>query len=72
METYRCDIMGGDEVDKLLAVAIAAVLLEESAGRSIRPSDGRERGSKWSIDHRRISVGRRSILKTKSGRSVNR
>jgi len=72
MGIYRCDIMSGDEVDKLLAVAIAAVLIEESAGISIRPSEGRNRGSKWSIDHRRISVGRRSILKTKSSRSVNR
>ena len=65
-------MMSGDEVDKLLAIAIAAVLIEESAGLSIRPSEGRREGSKWSIDHRRISVGRRSILKTKSSRSVNR
>ena len=72
MGTYRCDMMSGDEVDKLLAIAIAAVLIEESAGLSIRPSEGRREGSNWSIDHRRISVGRRSILKTKSGRSVNR
>ena len=50
MGTYRCDMMSGDEVDKLLAIAIAAVLIEESAGLSIRPSEGRREGSKWSID----------------------
>jgi hypothetical protein len=72
METYRCDTMSEGEVDKLLAVAIVAVLIEESAGLSIRPSKGRDGGTKWSIDHRRVSVGRRSILKTKSGRSANR
>ena len=44
MGTYRCDMMSGDEVDKLLAIAIAAVLIEESAGLSIRPSEGRREG----------------------------
>ena len=72
MGTYRCDIVNENEVDNLVAIAIAAILIEENAGSSIRPSKGRKGGSKWSIDHRRISVGRRSILKTKSGRSVNR
>ena len=65
--------MSDDEIEmKLLAVAIAAVLLEEASGDSLEPSIGRGGGSKWSIDHRRMSVGKRSILGQKSRRSSNR
>ncbi len=57
---------------KLLVVAIAAVLLEEATGDSLEPSIGRGGGSQWSIDHRRMSVGMRSILGQKSRRSSKR
>tara|TARA_Y100000588_G_scaffold301581_1_gene323540 strand:+ start:3923 stop:4129 length:207 start_codon:yes stop_codon:yes gene_type:complete len=65
--------MSGDEGDmKLLAVAIAAVLLEGAAGDSIEPSIGRGGGSQWSIDHRRMSIGKRPLLGLKSRRSSKR
>ena len=73
METYRCDLMGAEETgQKMLAVAISAVLLEESIGFSIAPSVGRGVGNQWSISHRRISMGKSSLLKSRSGRSANR
>ena len=62
-----------EEVDKkILAVAIAAVLLEESVGDSIAPSIGRDGGSQWSIDHRRLSIGMTSQLVYKSRRGSMR
>ena len=65
--------MNNDESDeRLLAVAVAAVLLEELSGWAIGPSIGRASGSKWSIDHRRMAIGMTSLLGSKSRRSSRR
>ncbi len=65
--------MGNDEINKrLLAVAISAVLLESSSGESIEPSIGRESDSSWSIDHRRMAIGKTSQLESNSRRSTKR
>ncbi len=65
--------MSGDERElKLLAVAVAAVLLEDASGDSLEPSIGRDNGSRWSNDHRRMSIGKRSLLGLKSRRSSKR
>ncbi len=57
---------------KALIAAIVSVLLEESAGVSIIPSIGREKGRAWSIDHRRVSVGRKSVIQSRTERSTTR
>ena len=57
---------------ELLAVAVVAALFEEDAGSSIGPSIGRNRGKSWSEDHRRMALGKGTILKSKSERSSRR
>ncbi len=58
--------------EALLVVAIAAVLLEESGGSSIGPSAGRRVGTFWSNDHRRMSVGKTSLVGSRPNRSAKR
>ena len=42
-----------DRKDFLRRVAIAAGILHTSDGESLYPSNYRQRGKEWSIDHRR-------------------
>ncbi len=57
---------------KLKIVAIMAVILEESAGDHVKPSPQRSSGSEWSVDHRRVAIGRRNLFRSKSKRSSSR
>jgi hypothetical protein len=63
---------GDEQINRALIAAIVTVLQEESVGVSIIPSQGREKGKVWSIDHRRVSVGRRSVIQSRSERSTTR
>ena len=61
-----------DRTDFLRRVAIAAVILHTSDGESLYPSNYRQRGKEWSIDHRRTLIGRRNLFRSKSKRSTSR
>ena len=61
-----------ERVDFLRRVAIAAVILHISDGESLVPSNYRHRGKEWSIDHRRVLIGRRNLFRSKSKRSTSR
>ncbi len=37
--------------DRMLAAAIAAVILEEESGSSLQPAASRDQGKAWSRDH---------------------
>ncbi len=51
---------------------MVAVMLEESTGDYLQTSPQRDPGSEWSIDHRRVAIGRRSLSNFKSKRSSSR
>ncbi|MGY8644836.1 MAG: hypothetical protein ACKVIE_01860 [Candidatus Poseidoniales archaeon] len=61
-----------DRNDLLRRVAIAAVLLHLSSGDHLVPSNHRDRGGEWSIDHRRTLIGRRNLFRSNSKRSTSR
>ena len=44
------------EDEKLLAIAIVAVLSSISEGEIIASSSSRDRGDSWSMDHRRVLI----------------
>ena len=50
------------EDEKLLAIAIVAVLSSISEGEIIASSSSRDRGDSWSMDHRRVLIGRRNLF----------
>ena len=58
--------------DRLRAAAILAVLLEESEGKALQSSEGREGGADWSRDHRRSLIGRTNLLRARTRRSSTR
>lgn len=58
--------------NKLLAAAIFAVLTAEEEGRSLKTSTSREGGSAWSVDHRRMAIGGRTLFRERSKRSTSR
>ncbi|MAR42310.1 MAG: hypothetical protein CMA43_03890 [Euryarchaeota archaeon] len=60
------------EDEKLLAIAIVAVLSSISEGEIIASSSSRDRGDSWSMDHRRVLIGRRNLFRAKSRRSTTR
>lgn len=56
--------------DEILRVAaIAAVLAMVNSQGEDPGLAGRKRGSTWAQDHRRINMGRASLLRSKSERS---
>tara|TARA_Y100001970_G_scaffold111611_1_gene139282 strand:+ start:13784 stop:13981 length:198 start_codon:yes stop_codon:yes gene_type:complete len=57
---------------KLLAVAIVAVLSSIDEGDSISTSTSRRGGDSWSMDHRRVLIGRRNLFRARSRRSTTR
>ena len=57
---------------KLLAVAIAAVICSIDVGDVITPSTPRGKGDSWSMDHRRVLIGRRNLFRARSRRSTTR
>jgi len=61
-----------NEVDKIIVAAIAAILLTESDESVIKISPGREKGSAWSQDHIRISIGKTSLSNKRNQRSTLR
>ena len=61
-----------DESDKIIVAAIAAILLIDSDESVIKISPGRERGTAWSQDHTRISIGKTSLSKKRNQRSTLR
>jgi|TARA_B100001250_G_scaffold218704_2_gene187686 hypothetical protein len=60
-----------DEV-KLLAAAIMAVISEMEDGDAIVPSSSRGKGDAWSMDHRKVLIGRRNLFRARSRRSTTR
>ena len=64
--------MDSNRLLKLKVVAMMAVMLEESTGDYLRTSPQRSAGSEWSVDHRRVATGRRSLSYFKSKRSSSR
>ena len=64
--------MDNDRLLKLKVVAMVAVMLEESTGDYLQTSPQRDPGSEWSVDHRRVAIGRRSLSNFKSKRSSSR
>ena len=61
-----------DESDKIIVAAIAAILLIDSDESVIKISPGRERGTAWSQDHTRISIGKTRLSKKRNQRSTLR
>jgi len=61
-----------DKVDKIIVAAIAAILLTDSDESVIKISPGREKGSAWSQDHTRISIGKTSLSNKRNQRSTLR
>ena len=53
----------------LRAAAIFAVISSESGLNEISIGDFRNKGSIWVNEHRRIAVGKRSLMKSKIERS---
>ena len=64
--------MDSENLLKLKVVAMMAVILEESTGDYLQTSAQRSPGSEWSLDHRRVAIGRRSLSNFKSKRSSSR
>lgn len=61
-----------DKVDKIIVAVIAAILLTDSDESVIKISPGREKGSAWSQDHTRISIGKTSLSNKRNQRSTLR
>ena len=64
--------MDSEDLLKLKVVAMMAVIMEESTGDYLQASAQRSPGSEWSLDHRRVAIGRRSLSNFKSKRSSSR
>tara|TARA_B100001996_G_C18557675_1_gene553377 strand:+ start:394 stop:588 length:195 start_codon:yes stop_codon:yes gene_type:complete len=64
--------MKNDLEDKMVAAAIAAILLFDSDESIIKISSGRGKGSKWFQEHTRFSIGKTSLSSERSKRSVLR
>lgn len=62
----------GERDMRIIAAVISSVLIENMSGESIKPSLGRERGSSWSVSHRRMAVGKASLIKARAIRSAKR
>jgi len=58
--------------DRMLAAAIAAVILEEESGSSLQLAASRDKGKAWSRDHRRVLIGRRNLFRARTRRSTPR
>ena len=61
-----------DREAKLLAAAMAAVMLVDEEGEALGPSGQREVGDPWSRDHRRVLIGRRNLFRARTRRSTPR
>ena len=61
-----------DREAKLLAAAMAAVLLVTEKGEDVGPTGQRESGDPWSRDHRRVLIGRRNLFRARTRRSIPR
>ena len=57
---------------RIIAAVISLVMLENESGESIKPSLGRSGGSSWSISHRRMAIGKTSLLKSRTSRGTKR
>jgi len=57
---------------RVIAAVISSVILGSEYGESIRPSIGREEGISWSVSHRRMALGKISLLKARTVRSTKR
>ena len=57
---------------KIIAAVISLVIMENESGESIQPSLGRGEGSSWSKSHRRMAIGKTSLLKARTVRSTKR
>ncbi len=64
--------MDSERLLKLKVIAMTAVILEESSGDYLQTSPQRSSGSEWSMDHRRVAMGRGDLLRSKSKRSTSR
>ncbi|MDC0212429.1 hypothetical protein OAK49_01425 [Euryarchaeota archaeon] len=60
------------EDEKLIAIAIVAILSSINEGEVISSSSSRRGGNSWSMDHRRVLIGRRNLFRAKSRRSTTR
>jgi len=56
-------------LETLRAAAIFAVLSGESGLKAISISNFRNKGSIWANEHRRIAMGKNSLMKSKMERS---
>jgi len=65
--------MGKEEREmRIIAAVISSVLIENKTGGSIKRSLGRDGGSSWSASHRRLAIGKSSLLKARTVRSSKR
>ena len=58
--------MAGEATRKMAAIAAVLSLVESGDDTSQR---GRQRGEAWSQDHRRMNMGRSSLMNYRSNRS---
>jgi hypothetical protein len=58
----------GDEISRM--AAIAAVLSMLQSGGADPSQAGRQAGPAWSLDHRSIASGRKSVMAVRQGRSA--
>ena len=63
---------GSDDEARLLAAALAAVLLVSEQGAAMGPTGQRKSGDPWSRDHRRVLIGRRHLFRARTRRSTPR
>lgn len=63
---------GSDNEARLLAAALAAVLLVSEQGEAMGPTGQRKSGDPWSRDHRRVLIGRRNLFRARTRRSTPR
>ena len=61
-----------DDEARLLAAALAAVLLVSEEGEAMGPTGQRKSGDPWSRDHRRVLIGRRNLFRARTRRSTPR
>ena len=61
-----------DDESRLLAAALAAVLLVSEQGEAMGPKGQRKSGDPWSRDHRRVLIGRRNLFRARTRRSTPR
>ena len=61
-----------DREAKLLAAALAAVLLVADEGEAVGLTGQRKSGDPWSRDHCRVLIGRRNLFRARTRRSTPR